>query len=66
MIEIGVQRPRKPPIQCWGCKGDHMFRDCPQTGEKVRFVHNVQQVETMEDMGRNVPRIYTSLDKKQA
>ena len=34
-----------------------MFRDCPQTGEKVRFVHNVQQVETMEDIGRNVLRI---------
>jgi hypothetical protein len=36
MIETGGQRPRKPPIQCWGCKGDHMFRDCPHRGEKVR------------------------------
>jgi hypothetical protein len=32
----------------------------------VRVVHNVQQDETMEDMGRNVPRIYASLDNKQA
>jgi hypothetical protein len=66
MIEIGGQRPRQPPIQCWGCKGDHMFRDCPHISEKGRTVHNVQQVETMEDMGKNLPRIYAALDNKQA
>jgi hypothetical protein len=42
-----------------------MFRDCPHRGKKGRTFHNVQQNETMEDMGRNVPRIYTSLDNKQ-
>jgi hypothetical protein len=42
-----------------------MFRVCPHRGEKVGIVHNVQQVETMEDMGRNVPRIYAALDNKQ-
>jgi hypothetical protein len=41
-----------------------MFRDCPHRGEKVRNLHNVQLDETMEDMGRNVPRIYASLDNK--
>jgi hypothetical protein len=65
MIEIGGQRPRKPPIKCWGYKGDHMFRDCPHRGEKVRIVHNVQQDETMEDMGINVPRISVALDNKK-
>jgi hypothetical protein len=43
-----------------------MFRDCPHRGEKGRIVHNVQQDETVEDMGRNVPRIYATLDNKQA
>ena len=66
MIKTGGQRPRKPLIQCWGCKGDHMFRDCPHRGEKVRIVHNVQHAETMEDMGKNVPMIYAALDNKQA
>ena len=66
MNKVGGQRPRKPPIQCWGCKGDHMFRDCPHRGEKVRIVHNVQQAEIVEEMGRNVPRIYVALDKNQA
>jgi hypothetical protein len=64
-IEVGVQRPRHPPIQCWGCKGDHMYRYCPHKGEKVRIVHHVQQDEIVEDMGRNVPRIYEALDNKQ-
>jgi hypothetical protein len=65
-IEMGGQRPREPPIQCQGCKGDHMFRDCPHRGENVRTVDNVQKDETVEDMGRNVPRIYGALDNKQA
>ena len=57
--------PRQPPIQCWGCKGDHRFRDCPHRGEKRRAVHNVKQDEIVEDMGRYVPRIYAALDNKQ-
>jgi hypothetical protein len=65
-IETGVQRPRHPPIQCWGCKGDHMFRYCPHRGEKVRSVHNVQQAKTVANMDRNVPRIYVALDNKKA
>jgi hypothetical protein len=65
MIEIGGQRPRKPHIKCWGCKGYHKYRDCPHRSEKVRVVHNVQQVEIVEDMGKNLPRIYVALDNKQ-
>jgi hypothetical protein len=64
-IEVGGQRPRQPPIQCWGCKGYHMFRDCPHRGEKERTIHNVQQAEMVEDMGRNVPRIYAALNNKK-
>jgi hypothetical protein len=33
-IEIGGKWPRQPHIQCWGCKGDHIYRDCPHIGEK--------------------------------
>jgi hypothetical protein len=29
-----------------------MYRDCPHRSDKVRVVHNVQQEETMEDMGK--------------
>jgi hypothetical protein len=43
MIEIGGERPRQPPIQCWGCKGGHMYKDCHKKGEKVRIVQNVNK-----------------------
>jgi hypothetical protein len=49
-----------------GCGGDHMYRYYPHRGEKVRIVHNVHQDDTVEDMGRNVPRIYAAMDNKQA
>jgi hypothetical protein len=65
VIDIGSQGPRQPPMQCWGCKGDHRFRYCPHRGEKGRDVHNVQRAEIVEDIGRNVPRIYAALDNKQ-
>ena len=54
------------PIQCWGCKENHKYRDCPHKNGKARVVHNVQQVETVEDMGSRMPRIYAALDNKQA
>jgi hypothetical protein len=65
-IEIGGQRPRQLPIQCWGCKEYHMFRYFPNGGEKVRTVHNVQQAKIVEDMGKSIPRIYAALENKQA
>jgi hypothetical protein len=56
----------KPPIQCLGYKGDHKHGDFPHISEKARAIHNVQQAKIVEDMGRNVPRIYASVDNKQA
>jgi hypothetical protein len=43
-----------------------MYRDCPHKGEKVRIVDNIQQDDRVEDMSRNVPRIYAILDNKKA
>jgi hypothetical protein len=65
MIEEIGKIPRKPPIQCSGCGGDHVLRYFPHRGEKVKTCYNVHQVETVEDMGRSVPRIYASMDNKQ-
>jgi hypothetical protein len=64
-VEVGGQMPRPPPMECWGCKENHRYRYCPHRNDKVRVVHNVQQVEIMEDMGSILPRIYASLDNKQ-
>jgi hypothetical protein len=38
---------------------------CPQRGDKERTAHTVRQVVIVEDMGRNVPRIFVALDKKK-
>jgi hypothetical protein len=66
MTEERPQRQRQAPIQCWGCQGNHKYRDCPHKNGKARTVHNVQQDETVEDMGSRMPRIYAALDNKQA
>jgi hypothetical protein len=65
MTEEGAQRQRQTPIQCWGCKGNHKYIDCPHKNGQVRTFHTVQQDETVEDMGRRMSRIYASLDNKQ-
>jgi hypothetical protein len=66
MTEERPQRQRQAPIQCWGCQGNHKYRDCPHKNGKARTVHTVRQAETVEDMGSRMPRIYAALDNKQA
>jgi hypothetical protein len=56
---------RPPPMECWGCKENRRYRDCPHRNDKVRVLHNFQQVEIVEDMGSRIPRIYAALDNKQ-
>jgi hypothetical protein len=31
----------RPPIQCWGFKEDHMYKDFPHKKDRVKTVHNV-------------------------
>jgi hypothetical protein len=42
IIKAMETRPRKHLMKCWGCDINHMFRDCPQRGEKVRTMHSVR------------------------
>jgi hypothetical protein len=42
-VEVGEQMLRPPPMECWGYKGNHRYRECPHRKDKVRTVHNVQQ-----------------------
>jgi hypothetical protein len=43
-----------------------LYRYFPHIKDKVRAFHNLHQAETMGDMGISVPRIYASLENKQA
>jgi hypothetical protein len=63
--EMGGQIPRQTPMECWGCKENHRYRDFPHRNDKGRVVHNVQQDEIVEDMGNRIPRIYAALNNKQ-
>jgi hypothetical protein len=65
-VEGSEQMSRPPTMECWGCKGNHRYRDCPHRKDKARTVHAVQQAETVEDMGSRMPRIYAALDNRQA
>jgi hypothetical protein len=65
MSETMGQESWKQPMQCWGYGINILHKDFLQRGDKVRTMHNVQQVVIVEDMGRNVPRIYIALDKKK-
>jgi hypothetical protein len=64
-VERSENMPRPPPIECWVCKGNHRYKDYPHRKDKARIVHTIQQVETMEDMGSRILRIYAALDNKQ-
>jgi hypothetical protein len=65
MIETMGKIPRKQPTKCWGCEGEHKYRYFPHRGEKMKIFHNIRHVDTIEDMGINVLRIYEALDKNQ-
>jgi hypothetical protein len=58
--EDSLGKRGRPPIQCWGCKEDHLFKDFPHRKDRVNNVHNVQEDTTIEDMGR----IYAALDDR--
>ena len=66
MTEQLRQMSMQQPIQCWGCKGDHMYRYHLCRSERIKTAHSAQQTETIEDMGISVHRIYVALNNKQA
>jgi len=43
-----------------------MYKDFPHKEERMRNIHNIQEANTFEDMGRSMPRIYVALDKNQS
>jgi hypothetical protein len=63
--EDSLGKRGRPPIQCWGCKEDHMYKDFPHRGDKMNTMHNIQEATTVEDMGRSIPRIYAALEDRQ-
>jgi hypothetical protein len=61
MVKSLGKRERQP-IKCWGCEGNHLYRDFPQKIDTMSDMQNIPQATTVEDVGRNIPRIYVSLE----
>ena len=39
--------------------------DCPHKGDKMGVVHNIEEVDRVDDVGKSMPRIYASLDNRK-
>jgi hypothetical protein len=59
--EYSLGKRGRPPIQCWGCKEDHLYKDCPHKKDIVKTVHNIQEDTIVKYMGR----IYAALNDRQ-
>jgi len=42
-----------------------MYTSFPHQGESMNTMHNIKKEETIEDVGKSMPRIYASLDNRQ-
>jgi hypothetical protein len=65
MVEYSGKR-LIPPIKCWGCKGENLYKYFPHKEDKIRIIHNLQESTTVEYVGGNIPRIYETLEDRQA
>ena len=52
-------------LQCWNCEGNHYARECPAHKKLGAKLSQIQEATAIEDVGRNVPRIYATLDNQQ-
>ena len=69
--KVMEDRPRNPkeirePLQCWRCGGPHLRKNCPLENGYVRQAHNIQEVQTVGQVARTVPRIYAAQEDIQA
>jgi hypothetical protein len=64
MVEVGGKIPRKPPMECWGCKGNHRYIDFPHKNDKVRAFHNVHQEEKSGGHGQKCTKDIHSLGQQ--
>jgi hypothetical protein len=49
--EDSLVKRGRPPIQCWGCKEDHVYKDFSHRKDIVKTMHNNQEATKVEDMG---------------
>lgn len=57
-------RPRDP-IQCRGCREDHLLRNCRHRKENTRNINNIEEDFIIEDVARTIPETYATLQDHQ-
>jgi hypothetical protein len=65
-IPVKIDNPKRKPLECWDCGGEHLRRDCPLRQQNSRKIYNMQEATTVNDVARSVPQIYAALDNNQA
>ena len=60
-----TDNPKREPLKCWGCREDHLLRDCPHRQQNSRRVYNIQEATIVNDVARIIPQIYAFMDNKQ-
>ena len=52
----------REPLKCWERGEPHYFKNCPIRKKKFNNVHTIQEVVTVGDMARSMPRISATLE----
>jgi hypothetical protein len=60
-----VNKPVRPPLQCWGCKEPHLYKYCPLNKNINLIVHNIQEAMTVNDMAQCTHKINAALENRQ-
>jgi hypothetical protein len=59
--------PWKGPLKCWwGCIEDNSLRECPHRRENNKTTYNIQEPTTVNDVAKTIPKIYATLEDRQA
>ena len=56
----------REPLQCQGCGENHMLKDCLRRRDNPRTLYNLGSAVIVEDMVRETPRIYATLQDQKA
>ena len=56
-----VEMAARPPVHCWGCRGPHYVKKCPQHRGTNQIVQ-VQEASIVGEVARSMPKINTALE----
>jgi len=54
-----------PPLQCWGFKEPHLYRDCPINENMTMTMNNIQEATIVNDMARCRHKINVSEENRR-